>query len=898
MITRKYIFQLGDAKGSNFTIKTRAGFTSTKEAGVKSLVENNNLIDGDIRVKGFSPSKKNPIAYNINLLYEEDLYDFDDLMGFLYDGIHKVFAFSIDSDGQYRFYFSYAEADGNGFPDERVLDTEEYGQDYQSINIKLKMLYPFWWDITDYITYKTDKGTAIKRFDDGHYFDDGLLFDDGGDIYEPVSNNKKLKTDLTKCKANIKVSFEDRFILPEQNIIIPKLRIPADSKQFKLDNTIETVYKVFINNSSDAPINFHKINIPQGISNTFADSNIYHNGVQVDYQIMNSGKSTAFIFAKLEIPSGERVELTIKHGNQTPITTRVQPSWYTNSIVNSRSYDLSLADGANVSVLNSVGSAGNLLQGTGLNQAVYRDGEMPYVDFATGTKYYEPAADIEIDNLQELSVFSVVKEKILDPSTIPNLVTWINADNVLTSSGKITQMTDLSGNNNHAVQANDTLRPTLVDNIIDGKPVARFTSGNYFTFVDNGTFPTAVTQIVVFKPDTGPSNNALFTKIVDVFSGQFDSYVRGDNRFEWAYASAPTTDPVSTSNFNILGAYASTTGHGYFLNGTAQGTATGGSFNGANVGNLWLGARVTGNTNFIGDIAEAMLFNRKLTDTEILNIHEYLRYKYNLYSRTDNNLQAVFHAQSAITTPSDSYIILNHKGLSPNQFLYSNLGDFYTIPTSTDPENWLSIGGVIDTNSVGIKAYTNVNLQGTNTAAIGTSLKPDLSISVGARLDLLTENMNGYLAEIVAVNKAVNTDELNEYKEYISVLYGVTTPPVSTITITDEIANAYANKNNAYNKVYILSFDGIDSPIRIINKTNGSDLIIHPKREYTEKIIYNSLQDRFYIGNKEITDITTNYTESPLRFSPNKRVGTKIQPDDLLIQSNKEIEIEILQTFH
>lgn len=690
MITRKYIFQLGDARGSNFTIRTRAGFTSTKESGVKMLVENNNLIDGDIRVSGLNPLKKNPVAYNINAFYTEDQYDFDDLMGFLYDGVHKVFAFSISEEGEYKFYFSYGEAEGNGFPEEHVLDSDPTGQEQQLINIKLKMLYPFWWDITDYITFKTDKGKRLKRFDTGLSYDDELEWDDGGDIYEPISFLVDLPKHLDKCKTDLKVSFVDRFIIPESNIIQPKLLVETGTKQIRVDQVLEKTYEIYLNNNKDKVATYHRIDLPFGVPKDFADCNIYYRNVQVVYEIMNSGTNNAFILAKIPVQPGERITLTLLKGGQTPVTQKIEPEWFEDAIVNIRVHDTNETDGNNISVLNNTGSAGNFTQSQAVNQAVYRDngtGNMPYAEFRNGPKFYTLNSDVTISNLQEFSVFAIVK-------------------------------------------GDDTLT---------------------------------------------------------------------------------------------------------------------------------------------------------------------------------NGLQSVFHAQSSQTAPGESYFILTHEGSESHQFLISGFQNgnnaLYTTKTNAELRkgDWISVGGVMDTVNVGMTAYTDVEigLFGQKGDSLGTVLKPDIDLSIGARLDVLSQFVTGEISEVVAINKALTQSELNDYKEYISVLYNVTPPINISKTYTGEL-NKGIRQSNSDNKIFLLSIDGIDAanPIRIINNKNKSDLIITTKIDYNDKIVYNSLQDRFYIGDKEIKDITSNFTEKPLLISPNKRIGTNIEPDTLIIYSNKTIALEILPTFH
>lgn len=101
----------------------------------------------------------------------------------------------------------------------------------------------------------------------------------------------------------------------------------------------------------------------------------------------------------------------------------------------------------------------------------------------------------------------------LYPSAISPAV-WIAADRIAAAPlGKITSITDLSGNGRHFTGSNGggQIYPTLVPNVLNGLPVIRFT-GVAFQNMDTASFTLAqsVTVFCVFKKATA-NNKVLFT---------------------------------------------------------------------------------------------------------------------------------------------------------------------------------------------------------------------------------------------------------------------------------------------------------------------------------------------------------------------------------------------------
>ena len=216
------------------------------------------------------------------------------------------------------------------------------------------------------------------------------------------------------------------------------------------------------------------------------------------------------------------------------------------------------------------------------------------------------------------------------PLSVSGLVTWINASSVQTSGANITQMNDLSGNNNHAVQHTGANRPTLVAGVLNGLPVARFTSGHHFTFINNGTFTAGMTSIVVLKINSSATLNTLFTKTITNAPRPFDAYATSaTTQFEFALGSNRQNTPLGTSLYRILTLSHDTITGKYYINGVPDGITTGG-YNVLDTGTLMLGTRDDEVTQLLGDVAEAMLWNRQLSDAEIIQISNWLKQKYNI----------------------------------------------------------------------------------------------------------------------------------------------------------------------------------------------------------------------------------------------------------------------------
>jgi hypothetical protein len=153
-----------------------------------------------------------------------------------------------------------------------------------------------------------------------------------------------------------------------------------------------------------------------------------------------------------------------------------------------------------------------------------------------------------------LSFFDSLLMGFRDPGSLSGIVSWIGADNVNLSSSKITQFNDKSIKSNPASQSNDSLRPTLVSNQINGLPIARFASGgNWLSFANNGDFSNGMTFIVVVKLNGTSTFHALYTKTSTNQPRPFDIYAQTPStKFEIALGTSPQSSSLGTSNYKIF----------------------------------------------------------------------------------------------------------------------------------------------------------------------------------------------------------------------------------------------------------------------------------------------------------------------------------------------------------
>jgi hypothetical protein len=250
-----------------------------------------------------------------------------------------------------------------------------------------------------------------------------------------------------------------------------------------------------------------------------------------------------------------------------------------------------------------------------------------------------------------------------DPADNSNVAIWV----------------DKSGYGYDFTQGNDALRPTFKTNVLDSKPVVRFTEANddalrrsdaigIFGNLDLTVFAVVMstsTDINLTRVWQVGANSANGNKAIGGFVDSSFRYNGGNKLFAGAafggsvhgIAAWRTADPGETPDY--------TTGD-FWKNG-AVATSTGGSTSGqvnvpASNNEFWLGRyRETNNSTpngLDGDIAELILFDEHLSDNDVNDINAYLGDKWGIASSGGGNA-AAGAALVNVTVPSYVTTVMN-----------------------------------------------------------------------------------------------------------------------------------------------------------------------------------------------------------------------------------------------
>ena len=221
-----------------------------------------------------------------------------------------------------------------------------------------------------------------------------------------------------------------------------------------------------------------------------------------------------------------------------------------------------------------------------------------------------------------------IDPRLLAPVLIPkaNLALWLAADSMTLADGAlISSWQDISGNNNHATQATDTSKPTFKTNILKGKPIIRFDGGDSLNLASAiGASPCSI--YFVLKPSQISAGTIIAGNAAGAFQIRFSSLGKIDLLKSGVAVFATSTTILSTTNYSFLTVTYSNPNYTFRLNGAADGSGSSAqTMNGVN--------RIAINYdggNYNGDIAELIVYNAVLSDTDRDTVESYLKTKYGL----------------------------------------------------------------------------------------------------------------------------------------------------------------------------------------------------------------------------------------------------------------------------
>jgi hypothetical protein len=274
-----------------------------------------------------------------------------------------------------------------------------------------------------------------------------------------------------------------------------------------------------------------------------------------------------------------------------------------------------------------------------------------------------------------------------EPSPIPTdgLVLWLKADKgVSEMDGVVGEWQDFSGKFNDAHQIEAANSPLLVTNVLNGKPILRFDGVDDSLSIAGSpslALTSDMTTFFVVKIDDASTYPVVWAKTSGNLARPFDFYLAPDTGipkvFRGGAGGYDTIDALAgpaLGEFAMLGWDVNGTNLTHYLNGSANGTGTLNAVATDEGAPLTIGTRGDSYTRLKGDLAEIVIYNRSLSDTERTGVQGYLNAKYALGGviaqppaiavSTGNNDTLIFSWPSA----DPDYVLQSSDSLAPDSW--------------------------------------------------------------------------------------------------------------------------------------------------------------------------------------------------------------------------------------
>jgi hypothetical protein len=230
------------------------------------------------------------------------------------------------------------------------------------------------------------------------------------------------------------------------------------------------------------------------------------------------------------------------------------------------------------------------------------------------------------------------------------LALWLRADaGTVTSGSALSQWIDQSGNERHAVSETQPTQPTLVQDVLNGRPIVRFDGvDDFLTFhlPVNGSEAMSLFLVAANSQnqnggETGAERAALFWNEDAPWGTIYLSPYQSSVNFRFGTTQVGNRPNYLRpsfigSAFTMNAAIKDGTTDSLYVDGTQVMKAGGRLVTIAGcqpIGNL--GRGYDGNTYYAGDIAEVMIYNRALTVAERHKLEQMLSSKYGLTVRDE-----------------------------------------------------------------------------------------------------------------------------------------------------------------------------------------------------------------------------------------------------------------------
>lgn len=251
---------------------------------------------------------------------------------------------------------------------------------------------------------------------------------------------------------------------------------------------------------------------------------------------------------------------------------------------------------------------------------------------------YKDSEEVIEINLDENTGFN------LDISEIEDLALWVDASNLDLNDGDLVgSWTDLSGNDYHATQSTDGNKPTFKENILNGKPVVRFDGEN---FLQTNEFLSTLEQpntfFIIFTANENPGY-IIFDGITDGNRNAFGSSGPGTTTVSLFAGVVLNSSQLLPQDWSVWTGLYDNTNSQILKNGILENQGDIGS---QNLTGLTIGCRFSLTRFLIGDIAEILIYDSALSDSNRLLVENYLSQKYaidveNGLSFTNNYIELI-----------------------------------------------------------------------------------------------------------------------------------------------------------------------------------------------------------------------------------------------------------------
>jgi hypothetical protein len=219
-----------------------------------------------------------------------------------------------------------------------------------------------------------------------------------------------------------------------------------------------------------------------------------------------------------------------------------------------------------------------------------------------------------------------------------SLVLWLRADNGITSSsGSVSEWSDLSGSNNHASQTSSSNQPAIISEAINTQPAVRFNgSSNYLILPYTQTIGIKDNPYEAFVVAKTSNSNVQFLFSSDTFE-KYELHLNGAAGARFipvasTYIDEGTNGVYSDGNPHVFSSRASSTGGTVRVDGIDGGTTTNNIISSDAIP-FKIGYRGADATYYFnGDIAEVILYNSTLSSSDRNTVEQYLAGRYGITS--------------------------------------------------------------------------------------------------------------------------------------------------------------------------------------------------------------------------------------------------------------------------